>query len=190
MSQVSASVGRALDDVRLPLHILLENRFGELNENQEEMLGAARTATENAVSELQTLRDIADFDRDVIVQREDVVRIGDVLASLTPMLVAEGAQRDIVARVDVAPGLPSIRGDRRRIQESVSSILLAALGATPEGSPFSVEAESDAQSVSITVMHAGTPASPTHHALPRRLLAANRGTLHEVSGRTVIRFAR
>jgi hypothetical protein len=31
-----------LDEVRLALHILPEAKFGELNENQEELLGTAR----------------------------------------------------------------------------------------------------------------------------------------------------
>ncbi|MHB8838348.1 MAG: hypothetical protein ACYC7F_05285, partial [Gemmatimonadaceae bacterium] len=34
-----------LDDVRLPLHILLEAKFGELNPNQEELLRDARGAS-------------------------------------------------------------------------------------------------------------------------------------------------
>lgn len=47
-----------LEEVRLPLHILLENRFGDLNENQEEMLGAARTAAESADATLLRLREV------------------------------------------------------------------------------------------------------------------------------------
>ena len=36
----------ALREIGLPLHILLENRFGELNENQAEMIEAARMSRE------------------------------------------------------------------------------------------------------------------------------------------------
>jgi signal transduction histidine kinase len=190
VSRTAASVARALDDVQLPLHILLENRFGELNENQEEMLGAARASTENAATEVAALRDIADFDRGTIAGREDAVRINDVLSSLTPMLIAEGELRDIVAHVDVAPGLPAIRGDRRQIQESVSAVLLDTLRGTPAGSAFSIEVDSDAQSVRITVTHGGEGPPAASHALPKRLLSANRASLTEENGKTVIRFVR
>ena len=38
LAEATSALSRQLDEVRLPLHILLENHFGQLNENQEEML--------------------------------------------------------------------------------------------------------------------------------------------------------
>ena len=52
LATIADDTAKRLEQVRLPLHILLENRFGDLNENQEEMLGAARTAAEAADADL------------------------------------------------------------------------------------------------------------------------------------------
>ena len=57
------SAARQLDEIRMPLHILLENRFGDLNDNQEEMLATARTAADDAQALLERLRQVADVDR-------------------------------------------------------------------------------------------------------------------------------
>ncbi len=55
-------MGRRLDEVRLPLHILLSSPFGELNENQEEMIGAAQAAAEVADEALSFIGRIVDLD--------------------------------------------------------------------------------------------------------------------------------
>jgi signal transduction histidine kinase len=190
VADVSASVTKALDEVRLPLHILLENRFGDLNENQEEMLGAASAATEEAIQQAIALREIADFDRAVIGRRSEPVRLKDVLSALKPMLLAEAELRGIAAHMDVAPGLPSVAGDRRRIQESVSEVLLDALRGTPDGGAFDVAAEFDSRSIGIQVRHGGSAPAATQHARARRVFAIHGATLEESAGRTVIRFAR
>ena len=49
-----------LDEVRLPLHILLESRFGDLNENQEELLRDARAAADAIDVALRRLGQLAE----------------------------------------------------------------------------------------------------------------------------------
>ena len=51
-----------LDEVRLPLHILLETRFGDLNENQEELLRDARTGADAMNAALRRLAQVVDAD--------------------------------------------------------------------------------------------------------------------------------
>ncbi len=72
-----AGMERELEQIRLPLHILLENHFGDLNENQEEMLGAARTAAEAADAQLERLKRIAALGLGNLPLRRDPIRIAD-----------------------------------------------------------------------------------------------------------------
>ncbi len=44
LSEAIAALSARIDEIRLPLHVLAENHFGELNDNQEEMIRAARAA--------------------------------------------------------------------------------------------------------------------------------------------------
>ena len=62
---VSDSIGQ-LDQVRLPLQILLNSPFGELNENQEELLRDARAAADSIDVALRRLGQVADIDRDAM----------------------------------------------------------------------------------------------------------------------------
>ena len=84
LTDAIADALKQLDEARLPLHILLDNKFGDLNENQEEMLGAARAAVEQADLRLRRLREIVDIDAGRLALRQDAVRTGDLITSLLP----------------------------------------------------------------------------------------------------------
>lgn len=78
-------MGRRLDQVRLPLHILHSSPFGELNENQEEMIGAAQAAAEVADEALSFIGRIVDLDAGRGRVSPEPVRVRDLLA---PVLAA------------------------------------------------------------------------------------------------------
>ena len=86
---VADNAAKRLEEVRLPLHILLENRFGDLNENQEEMLGAARAAAEATDADVVALRTIAELDLGTRTLRRDRILPGDMIRALVPTLQAD-----------------------------------------------------------------------------------------------------
>jgi signal transduction histidine kinase len=179
---------RQLEEVRLPLHILLENHFGELNENQEEMLGAARNAAERADRALLQLREIADFDLGKVPLRQDVVRLSDVMASLLPALRIEAEAREIRVDLDVAPALPAIHGDRGRLQEALVTILQNCLRRTPSGKALLLSAERDGASIRVVISGARGDLALNEWALPIRILRAHRGTFEVADDTITIRL--
>ncbi len=168
-----------LDEIRLPLHILLENHFGDLNENQEEMLGTARGAAEQAGDAFQRLGEIADLDRGVVSMRHDRIRPGDLIAGVVPALVAEGQQRDVHVTAEVAPALQSIVGDRGRLQLALELLLHDRLRRTASGNELRVTAEVVGREVVVTVTHGDGPSDPIAGALGERLVTAHGGRVTE-----------
>jgi hypothetical protein len=123
LADASFTVGRKLDDVRLPLHILLSSPFGELNENQEEMIGAAQTAAEDADEALRFIGRIVDLDAGRVESRPESVRPRDLLA---PVLAAVGPrlrQAGATLQADLPPMLPHVQVDPQHTREAVSLIL-------------------------------------------------------------------
>lgn len=188
LAETSAAVARQLEEVRLPLHILLESKFGDLNENQEEMLGAARAAADSADVELQRLREIADIDRGALSLRNDVVHSGDLLRSLLPTLQAQGEREGVRVSADLAPALPRVYGDRVRLQEALSLLLGERVRHAPSEGEVHISAEVNGGTnrLSIVVEHGAAPHVSAEEVLARRLLAAHDGTILEESGRTTI----
>lgn len=179
LSLASRDALQRLDEIRLPLHILLENHFGDLNENQEEMLGSARTAAEQAGDAFQRLEEIADLDRGTTVLRRDRVRPADLIAGVLPALVAEGQQRQIQVSAEVAPAIQSILGDRGRLQLALELLLHDCLRRTKQGGEVRITADVAGRDVVFTVHHGSGEANPVSVALGQRIVAAQGGSVSE-----------
>jgi signal transduction histidine kinase len=195
LSVASRDALHRLDEIRLPLHILLENHLGELNENQEEMLGSARTAAEQAGDAFQRLEEIAELDRGATVLRRDRVRPADLVAGVLPALVAEGQQRDVRVTAEVAPALQSVLGDRGKLQLALELLLHDCLRRTANGGEMRITVDLAGQNLVFATRHGDGASSPIAVALAHRLVAAQGGSVTEradTDGRrtTEVRLAR
>src|SRR5499427_4839292 len=134
-----------LDEVRLPLHILLETRFGDLNENQEELLRDARSAADAMGAALRRLAQVADADRGALVVQRELVQVNDVVRAVLPLARAAAERQG--ARVDVTlePGLPRVRADRARLAEALTLFTSDAAAATGAERPLAVTTSRRAQ---------------------------------------------
>ena len=133
LGTVAEDAIRRLEEVRLPLHILLANRFGVLNENQEELLGAARAAADAMMEDLVALRELSALERGELTSRRDRVKPGELLASLRPMLEATAASRHATLAVDLPPLLPAFDADRARLSSALATLFGAVVDTVPEG---------------------------------------------------------
>jgi signal transduction histidine kinase len=187
LADATGDAMKQLDEARLPLHILLDNKFGDLNENQEEMLAAARSAVEQADLRLRRLREIVDIDAGRVPMRKDAVRTGDVITSLLPGLNAQGQE----AGVEVTADLPRVTADRAKLQEACGLLLSERVRGLPPGSKVSISAEPSGDVVKIDVKHPGGPeGTGADTALARRLIAAIGGTVEDHDGITTITLPR
>jgi len=179
-----------LDDVRLPLHILLETRFGELNENQEELLRDARTASDEMDSALRQLGQVADADRDAMPVKRELVQVNDVVRAILPLIRASAERQG--ARVDVAlePGLSRVLADRARLAEALS--LLAALAAGASGTDRPVVVSTSRLDGATVIEILPFPTEKTvgiaSAALAERLVTAQGGEVLRATGSVTVRL--
>jgi signal transduction histidine kinase len=186
LAEAATSASKQLAEARLSLHVLQDNHFGELNDNQEEMIGAAREATEAAEVELDQLRQIADIDRGALALRRDLVKPGDLIKSLLPTLNAQAAKQGVRILSELEPALPRIVGDRGRLQDALGLILKDAVRFAVPGTSVSIHAASEPTRIRIIVNH-GSPHSYTGDvALADRLITAQGGSVtHQPEGTTI-----
>lgn len=177
-----------LEEVSLPLHILLENRFGELNENQEEMLGAARSAADAADTALTRLRDVALLDSGALPLRPERVYVQDVLASILPILNAAAAEREVQFRVDLPPALPAVKGDRSRLQDAVSTLLLEGIRAATRHVTLTVRGRHDRDAVQLALPFMAERELTHAAAFATRVIRAHGGQVQIADGSLVLRL--
>jgi signal transduction histidine kinase len=190
LAETATSASKQLAEARLSLHVLQDNHFGELNDNQEEMIGAAREATEAAEVELNHLREIADLDRGALALRRDLVKPGEIIKSLQPLLNAQAAKQGVRILLELEPALPRVVGDRGRLQDALGLILKDAVRYALPGTSISVHAASGTDAVTIIVNH-GSPHSYTGDvALADRLIRAQGGSVAHREDSTTITLER
>lgn len=175
---------RQLEEVRLPLHILLENRFGELNENQEEMLGAARSAAEASDAVMLRLRDVVRLDAGTLPLRSERVRVQEMVEAILPALRALAGEREVSIDADLPPTLPPLHGDRGRLQDALSTLLLEGVRGAAPHSIVTVGATGERGTVQLSVRGGGPLPSNDAVALARRVVRGHGGVV-EAAGDTV-----
>ena len=151
-----------LQEVQMPLHILLTSPFGELNENQEEMLGAAREAVDAADVELRRIRKLLDIERGTI---EFVERPIGVAELLRPSIAIASARAPSGVRVvaDVPDTLPRAVTDPLQTPDAMTSVIASVATRASAGSIITVHAREETRgSVEILVStdHTLASASP------------------------------
>ncbi len=177
LASIADASTRRLEEVRLPLHILLENHFGDLNENQEEMLGAARTAAEAADADMLSLRQIAELDLGERPLREDRMKPSEIMDALRPLLVASAEGAGVTIGFDVAPLLPAITGDRALLQESLATIMRSAVASATRDSHVRIEAERDGTAVRFVIHGDGAAPASVRWAAAVRAVQAHGGSV-------------
>jgi signal transduction histidine kinase len=190
LAEAATSASKQLAEARLSLHVLQDNHFGELNDNQEEMIGAAREATEAAEVELNHLREIADIDRGALALRRDLVKPGEIIRSLLPLLNAQATKQNVRILSELEPALPRVVGDRGRLQDALGLILKDAVRYAVPGTSVSIHASSQPSTVTIVVNHSSPHSYTGDVALADRLIRAQGGAVTHTGDATTIALER
>jgi K+-sensing histidine kinase KdpD len=186
LAVIADDAAKRLEEVRLPLHILLENRFGDLNENQEEMLGAARVAAENVDADFVSLRQIAGIDLGEIALRRDRLRPSEIVESLRPMLVAAAESVGATIEIDVAPLLPAILGDRARLQDALSTLLGDAVRSSASGVRVRLHVDQVGSRLEMQLTGIGDVPSSVRATAGTRVVDAHEGSVTLAAGELTI----
>ena len=185
---VADTAARELEEVRLPLHILLENRFGDLNENQEEMLGAARTAAEVLDADVVSMRQIAELDLGEHPLRRDRIKPSELIDAIRPMLTASADAAGVTIEFEVAPLLSPITGDSARLQDALVTVIREVLTAATSEARVRIVADQEGRSFRLVVSGGGAPTRSIRWAAAARVIRAHDGLMDERGDRLTVSF--
>jgi signal transduction histidine kinase len=177
LASVADASAKRIEEVRLPLHILLENHFGELNENQEEMLGAARAAAEAADADMLLLRQIAALDLGDRPMRRDRIKPSDLIDALRPMLIAAAQPAGGTVEFDVAPLLPAVIGDRALLHDALVTLLRGAVESAPQHASVRIGVEHHDDDIRFTIHGGGVAPPSVRWAAGVRVIQAHGGSV-------------
>ncbi len=162
IATVSHQLKTPLTSLRMSIHLLLEERVGNLNEQQADLLFAARDESERLE---HILDDLLDLNR---------IEYGKAHLNIHPVspsrMCAEGIEafalnaRDQGVKLEhaIAEGLPDVMADPERVRHVFANLLSNALRFTPPGGTVTVRAADDQDTIRFTVEDTGEGISPEH----------------------------
>lgn len=151
LREVSHEVNTRIEEVRLALHILQSSPFGELNENQEELIAAARTAADAADDELRMLGRLASAAELVAQRTTEPITMRALLESPLAMALS-GTQETAASTTRTFPeDLPLVQVDAPTLQEALVMLLRDAVAVVAPGERLQLSAQGTADSVVLTI---------------------------------------
>ena len=130
LQAVTARFATRAQDAQLPLHILLSSPFGSLNENQEEMLGAAISAVDAIDTEVRELRKLVQLNRGELSIVTQPMNLAELLRPTLAIAAARAESAHVQLRPVVSDTSPRAIVDAVLAQEALTSILLDAIANT------------------------------------------------------------
>lgn len=165
-----------VEEARLALHILQSNPFGELNENQEELIAAARTAMDAADAELRTMARVVSTSARVGIAAASSIRLRSLLD--VPLAMAMGGTHEVreAVRLPQIDELPTVAVDVPAVQEALALLLRDCVAMHPPGEPLTITGSHTPPTVTLnipmdTTAYIGAP--PLRFYLAKALLQSS-----------------
>jgi two-component system sensor histidine kinase/response regulator len=158
VSVASHELRTPLAAIKNAVQLMLQGKTGEINENQKKFLSMAERNINRLTGILNSLLDLSRIESGKIgLKFEELDLRGSIefiLSSLKPQ--ADG--KSIQLKMEIPEKLPSVYGDREKVEQILTNLVGNAIKFTPEGGEISVSAkplEEGEHMVAISVRDSG-----------------------------------
>ncbi|MDI7259695.1 MAG: ATP-binding protein [Thermodesulfobacteriota bacterium] len=141
VSVASHELRTPLASIKNAIQLILSGKTGQINENQIKFLSMAERNINRLTNILNNLLNLSRIESGkTVMNLEELVPkaiIEFILSSLKPQ--ADG--RSVKLRINLPEGLPSVYGDREKVEQILTNLVGNAIKFTPEGGEITVSAK-------------------------------------------------
>ena len=120
--------------------MLMEGMAGTLNDEQRDYVKTIMEKGESLLSMISQILDLSRIESGNLKLHLSDFNVGDVIRIATTSVVPQCRKKNISLDVDIAAGLPFLKGDRDKISQVVVNLLGNSVKFTPSGGKISVRA--------------------------------------------------
>jgi signal transduction histidine kinase len=135
---------------------------GSLTAKQRGYVGDIHRAGGHLLQLVNDVHDLARIDSRQLVLDDNAVDLGDAIADAINATSARADEVGIALNRTIAPGLPPLRADARRLRQILQKLLSNAVKFTPKGGTITLSAERRGAEVAIVVADTGNGMAPEH----------------------------
>lgn len=138
ISTVSHELRTPMTSIQGYTDLLLMGAVGQLNENQQRFLGIIKSNVNRLSHLVGDLLDISRIESGRLGLELETLQMEELVNQVTTAMRAQFTTRRILLTTDIVPGLPPIRGDRKRLTQVLSNLLENACHYTLPGGQVTV----------------------------------------------------
>ncbi len=156
LSVVSHELKTPLTSIRMGCHLLLEERLGEMNEQQTEIMLAIRDDSNRLHQIIENLLDIGRMESGRGVMDLKPHSLDEIVTDATKPMESAFRDRGVSLAMSLDPELPRVLVDPARIGHVFSNLLSNALKYTPAGGEVRITAAPAGKVIEISVQDTGS----------------------------------
>jgi len=141
VSIASHELRTPLASIKNAVQLILQGKTGEINENQKKFLSMADRNISRLTNILNSLLDLSRIESgkiDMKIEELDPKALIEfILSSLKPQADGKSAQ----LKIEIGKKLPSVYGDREKVEQILTNLVGNAIKFTPEGGEISVSVQ-------------------------------------------------
>jgi signal transduction histidine kinase/HAMP domain-containing protein len=164
IATVSHQLKTPLTSLRMSIHLLLEERVGDLNEQQSELLFAARDESERLVHMLDDLLDLNRIESGKAHLNVHPVSPSRIGSEGIDLFALHARGHGVTLVNTIADGLPEVMADPERIRHVFANLLSNALRFTLPGGTVTLRAVEEQDTIRFSIEDTGEGISKEHLA--------------------------
>ncbi|MCJ7784113.1 MAG: hybrid sensor histidine kinase/response regulator, partial [Desulfobacterales bacterium] len=158
VSVASHELRTPLSAIKNAVQLMLQGRTGEINENQAKFLSLAERNINRLTSILNSLLDLSRIESGKISIKFEELDLRSSIEFILSSLKSQADGKSIQLNMETPGELPSVYGDREKIEQILTNLVGNAIKFTPEGGAISVSAKpfkEEEHMVAISVRDSG-----------------------------------
>jgi signal transduction histidine kinase len=158
VSVASHELRTPLAAIKNAVQLMLQGKTGEINENQQKFLSMAERNINRLTSILNSLLDLSRIESGKIGLKFEELDLRGSIEFILSSLKPQTDGKSIQLKLEIPEELPSVYGDREKVEQILTNLVGNAIKFTPEGGEISVSAkpfEEEGNMVAISVKDSG-----------------------------------
>jgi signal transduction histidine kinase/HAMP domain-containing protein len=162
LSTVSHEIKTPLTGIRMVLHLLLEDRAGNLSGRQQTMISSASEDCERLLATLNTLLDLSRAESGTTHLDRRAIPLPDALQRAERLFLPKATEKGIAFRREIPAEVPDVLADPLRLDEVINNLISNAIKHSPPGGTITLRItrpDGDHLRASVLDEGAGVPAA-------------------------------
>jgi two-component system, NtrC family, sensor histidine kinase KinB len=178
LSTVSHEIKTPLTGIRMVLHLMMEDRGGNLSDRQRTMVASANEDCERLLATLNSLLELSRAESGTTHLERVATSLPDTLERSERLFFPKAAEKGIVFRREIPVGQPEVLADPLRLDEVVNNLVSNAIKHSPNGGTITLKItrpEGEFLRASIIDEGPGVPAAAQNRIFERFFRAPGQG---------------